>query len=133
MILVGITLFWFLDSLLTYELVEMKEGTDLKELFASGVFLLGGVVAAVVTLLPYGKDLGLIRKREYRLIEATFIRYDFQPVGGKNSRMRSVPLFCDTLTREILTFNLDEELVQDVCYRIGYLPHTKTAVIEKLK
>ena len=42
-------------------------------------------------------------------------------------------MFCDTGTREILTFSWEEELEQDVCYRIGYLPNTRIAVIDKIE
>ena len=133
-ILVCIFIAWFLGSLLTYldimKFFEMKEETKLKELLEPVVLLLGAMTVGSVTLLPYGKDLRLIRKHEYRIIEATFLRYDYQNINGKTSKMRAVPLFCDTLTKEILTFPLDEELEQGVCYRIGYLPNTKTAVID---
>ena len=135
-VLLGIALFVLGESLLSYadliEMIEMKEDAELKALLASVVFFLGAVVASIVVLLPFLRDYRSIRKHEYRVIEAIFVRYDFRKTGGENSDMRAIPLFCDTLTREILTFDWEEELIQDECYRIGYLPNTKTAVIEKL-
>ena len=134
MILTCISMLWFLSSLLAYpsenEVVDMKNGKELLWLLAPFVLLIGAITAAFVKLLPYGKDFRLIRKHEYRVIEATFLRYDYQRVNAKISQMYTIPLFCDTLTREILTFSIDEELEQDVCYRIGYLPNTRTAVVE---
>ena len=99
-------------------------------MFAPVILLIGAITGAFVKLWPYRKDLQLIRKHEYRVIEATFLRYDYQIVNAKRSQMYTIPLFCDTLTKEILTFSVDEELEQDVCYRIGYLPNTRTAVVE---
>jgi hypothetical protein len=136
MILIGVFLLWFLSSLLTYlgvmTLVEMKDEMEMLSLLAPTVLLIGAIVAASVKSFPYGKDLRMIRKHEYRIIEATFLRYDYQRVNADSSRMHAVPLFCDTLAKEILTFSVDKELEQDVSYRIGYLPNTKTAAIEKL-
>jgi hypothetical protein len=136
MILTGVFLLWFLSSLLTYlgvmTLVEMKDEMEMLSLLAPTVLLIGAIVAASVKSFPYGKDLRMIRKHEYRIIEATFLRYDYQRVNADSSRMYAVPLFCDTLAKEILTFSVDKELEQDVSYRIGYLPNTKTATIEKL-
>ena len=134
MILTCISMLWFLSSLLAYpsenEVVDMKNGKELLWLLAPFVLLIGAITGAFVKLLPYGKDLRLIRKHEYRVIEATFLRYDYQRENADSSRLHPVPLFCDTLTKEILTFSVDEELEQDVCYRIGYLPNTRTAVVE---
>ncbi len=134
MILAVICLLWFAYSLSEYpsenEAVGMKNGKELLWLFAPIVLLIGAITAAFMKLLPYGKDLRLLRKHEYRVIEATFLRYDYQRVDASRSQMYTIPLFCDTLTREILTFSIDEELEQDVCYRIGYLPNTRTAVVE---
>ena len=134
MILAVICLLWFAYSLSEYpsenEAVDMQRGKELLWLFAPVILLIGGITAAFVKLLPYGKDLRLIRKHEYRVIEATFLRYDYQKEDANSSRMHPVPIFCDTLTKEILTFSIDEELEQDVCYRIGYLPNTRTAVVE---
>ena len=134
MILAVICLLWFAYSLSEYpsenEAVDMQSGKELLWLFAPVILLIGAITAAFVKLLPYRKDLQLIRKHEYQVIEATFLRYDYQRVNAKSSQMYTIPLFCDTLTREILTFSIDEELEQDVCYRIGYLPNTRTAVVE---
>lgn len=134
MILAVICLLWFAYSLSEYpsenEAVDMQGGKELLWLFAPVILLIGGITAACMKLWPYRKDLQLIRKHEYRVIEATFLRYDYQRVNAKISQMYTIPLFCDTLTKEILTFSVDEELEQDVCYRIGYLPNTRTAVVE---
>lgn len=134
MILAVICLLWFAYSLSEYpsenEAVDMQNGKELLWLFAPIVLLIGAITAAFVKLLPYGKDLRLLRKHEYRVIEATFLRYDYQRVNANRSPMYTIPLFCDTLTKEILTFSIDEELEQDVCYRIAYLPNTRTAVVE---
>ena len=134
MILAVICLLWFAYSLSEYpsgnEAVDMQSGKELLWLFAPVILLIGAITGAFVKLWPYRKDLQLIRKHEYRVIEATFLRYDYQIVNAKRSQMYTIPLFCDTLTKEILTFSVDEELEQDVCYRIGYLPNTRTAVVE---
>lgn len=133
-ILLCIALFMLIGSLLTVlGVTKMIEMGDETELLASAVFFLGAIVAAVVTLRPFLRDYRSIRKHEYRVLEAVFVRYDFQKTGDENSRLRRIPLFCDTVTREMLTFDLDEELIQDECYRIAYLPKSRTAVIEKVK
>ena len=134
MILAVICLLWFVYSLSEYpsenEVFDMKNGKELLWLLAPIVLLVCAIAGAIVKLLPYRKDLRLLRKHEYRVIEATFLRYDYQRENADSSRLHPVPLFCDTLTKEILTFSVDEELEQDVCYRIGYLPNTRTAVVE---
>ena len=141
MVLLGIAVFWLLAVLLTYadvmELVDMKDGTEIKAQVICAALLLGALIAGTVTLVPYRTDIVLLRKHEYRLIEATFVRYDYQLSHDEDSRLHAVPLFQDTLTKEILTFPLDEKdlesLGRDVCYRIAYLPNTRIAVVEKNK
>ncbi len=133
-ILLGLILFIGMYSLVICLGLNKAPGTEkeysLKMILAAAFILLCGSVIVLKVLLPVGKDYRLIQRREYRIIEATFMRYDFQKVGDRHSVMRTIPLFCDTVTREILTFDIEEELEQDVCYRIAYLPNTKIAVVE---
>ena len=101
--------------------------------YICAALLLGMSIAGTVTLVPYKKDLDLIRRHECRVIEATFVRFDYRRSNDEDRHLDAVPLFQDTLTREIVTFSIDEKeyemLERDACYRIGYLPNTKIALV----
>lgn len=136
-VLVGIAFFLLMGTLLTstgvIQMIEMKEEKELKVLLAAILFFLGSIVASIVTLRPYLLDYRAMQKHDYRVIEAVFVRYDYQKTGDEDSTLREIPIFCDAVTREMLTFDLDEELEQDADYRIAYLPQSRTAVVERIE
>ncbi len=136
-ILLGLALYIGMFSLVVClgldKATEAEKQDNLKIILAAVLIFMCGSAMFLKIMIPVGKDYQLLKKHEYRIIEATFIRYDYQKNVKENYPMRAVPLFCDTVTREILTFPWEEELEQDVCYRIGYLPNTRIAVIDKIE
>ncbi len=141
MILLGLAVLGLFAVLLTYTsviaLVDLKDGVDIKIMLFCAVLLLGMLIAGAFALVPYVKDLNLLRKHEYRLIEATFVRFDYQLSNSEDSRLDAIPLFQDTLTRELMTFSIDEVELgapeRDDLYRIAYLPNSRLAVLEKIR
>jgi hypothetical protein len=88
-------------------------------------------VAGAVALVPYKKDLDLIRRHEYRVIEGVVLRYDFRNDGGDPPTMVEIPIIQDRVTGEILELDLGSYLIQNACYLIGYLPNTGISVVVK--
>ena len=139
MILLVVVVLGIIAALLSYlnviSWMDIMGGVDIKVQCICAALLLGMSIAGTVTLVPYKKDLDLIRRHECRVIEATFVRFDYRRSNDEDRHLDAVPLFQDTLTREIVTFSIDEKeyemLERDACYRIGYLPNTKIAVVDK--
>ena len=95
------------------------------------LLMCGGVLGVKKFLLPYMRDHRLLKNKEYRVIEGVVLRYDFRNDGGDPPTRVEIPIIQDRVTGEILELDLGSYLIQNACYRIGYLPHTGIAVVDK--
>jgi hypothetical protein len=77
------------------------------------------------------RDHRLLKNKEYRVIEGVVLRYDFRNDSGDPPSTVEIPIIQDRVTGEILELDLGSYLIQNACYRIGYLPHTGIAVVDK--
>jgi hypothetical protein len=113
-------------------LLHMGASRELLVLALSVCLLLsGGVIGVKRFLLPYARDHRLLKNKEYRVIEGVVLRYDFRNDGGDPPSTVEIPIIQDRVTGEILELDLGSYLIQNACYRIGYLPHTGIAVVDK--
>ena len=135
MILLVVVVLGIIAALLSYLNViswtDIMGGVDIKVQCICAALLLGMSIAGAVALVPYKKDLDLIRRHEYRVIEGVVLRYDFRNDGGDPPTMVEIPIIQDRVTGEIMELDLGSYLIQNACYRIGYLPNTKIAVVDK--
>ena len=135
MILLVVVVLGLIAALLSYlnviSWMDIMGGVDIKVQCICAALLLGMSIAGAVALVPYKKDLDLIRRHEYRAIEGVVLRYDFRNDGGDPPTMVEIPIIQDRVTGEIMELDLGSYLIQNACYRIGYLPNTKIAVVDK--
>ena len=135
MILLVVVVLGIIAALLSYlnviSWMDLMGGVDIKVQCICAALLLGMSIAGAVALVPYKKDLDLIRRHEYRVIEGVVLRYDFRNDGGDPPTMVEIPIIQDRVTGEIMELDLGSYLIQNACYRIGYLPNTKIAVVDK--
>lgn len=134
LILVCIVLFLFLGSLFAvldvFTWFELDDACEIGALVLSSLFMCASIVGFFALNLPYMRDRRMLMRGEYRVIEGVVLRYDFRDDGGEPSTTREIPVIRDTQTGEILELDLGGDLIQNACYRIGYLPNTRTAVVE---
>ena len=135
MILLVVVVLGIIVALLSYlnviSWMDIMGGVDIKVQCICAALLLGMSIAGAVALVPYKKDLDLIRRHEYRVIEGVVFRYDFRNDGGDPPTMVEIPIIQDRVTGEIMELDLGSYLIQNACYLIGYLPNTRIAVVEK--
>ena len=135
MILLVVVVLGIIAALLSYlnviSWMDIMGGVDIKVQCICAALLLGMSIAGAVALVPYKKDLDLIRRHEYRVIEGVVLRYDFRNDGGDPPTTVEIPIIQDRVTGEIMELDLGSYLIQNACYRIGYLPNTGIAVVEK--
>ena len=135
MILLVVVVLGIIAALLSYlnviSLMDIMGGVDIKVQCICAALLLGMSIAGAVALVPYKKDLDLIRRHEYRVIEGVVLRYDFRNDGGDPPTMVEIPIIQDRVTGEIMELDLGSYLIRNACYLIGYLPNTGIAVVEK--
>lgn len=113
-------------------LLRMRTSHELLALvFSVSLLVCGSLIGVKRFLLPYMRDLRLLKRKEWRVIEGVVLRYDFRYDGGDPPTMVEFPIIQDRVTGEILELDLGSYLIQNACYRIGYLPHTGIAVVDK--
>jgi hypothetical protein len=99
--------------------------------FSVSLLICGSLIGVKKFLLLYMRDHRLLKNKKYRVIEGLVLRYDFRNDGGDPPTMVEIPIIQDRVTGEILELDLGSYLIQNACYRIGYLPHTGIAVVDK--
>ena len=129
-------LLMFIVFLLSYfdviPLLRMRISHELLALvFSVSLLVCGSIIGVTKFLLPYVRDHRLLKNKEYRVIEGVVLRYDFRDDGGDLPTRVEIPIIQDRVTGEILELDLGSYLIQNACYRIGYLPHTGIAVVDK--
>ena len=113
-------------------LLRMRTSHELLALvFSVSLLVCGSLIGVKRFLLPYMRDLRLLKRKEWRVIEGVVLRYDFRDDGGDPPTRVEIPIIQDRMTGEILELDLGSYLIQNACYRIGYLPHTGIAVVDK--
>jgi hypothetical protein len=113
-------------------LFHMRTSHELPALvFSVSLLMCGSFVSVKRFLLPYVRDYRLLKNKEYRVIEGVVLRYDFRDDGGDPPTMVEIPIIRDRVTGEIMELDLGSYMIQNACYRIGYLPNTGIAVVEK--
>ena len=113
-------------------LLRMRTSHELLALvFSVSLLVCGSLIGVKKFLLPYMRDHRLLKNKEYRVIEGVVLRYDFRDDGGDPPTRVEIPIIQDRVTGEILELDLGSYLIQNACYRIGYLPHTGIAVVDK--
>lgn len=135
MILLVVVVLGIIAALLSYlnviSWMDIMGGVDIKVQCICAALLLGMSIAGAVALVPYKKDLDLIRRHEYRVIEGVVLRYDFRDDGADPPTTVEIPIIQDRKTGEVIELDLGSYLIQNACYLIGYLPNTKIAVVDK--
>ena len=123
---------FLLSNLDVIPLLRMRTSHELLALvFSVSLLVCGSLIGVKRFLLPYIRDHRLLKNKEYRVIEGVVLRYDFRDDGGDPSTMVEIPIIQDRVTGEIMELDLGSYLIQNACYRIGYLPNTKIAVVDK--
>ena len=113
-------------------LLRMRTSHELLALvFSVSLLVCGSLIGVKKILLPYMRDHRLFKNKEYRVIEGVVLRYDFRDDGGDPPTRMEIPVIQDRMTGEIMELDLGSYLIQNACYRIGYLPHTGIAVVDK--
>ena len=123
---------FLLSHLDVIPLLRMRTSYELLALvFSVSLLVFGSLIGVKKFLLPYMRDHRLLKNKKYRVIEGLVLRYDFRNDGGDPPTMVEIPIIQDRVTGEILELDLGNYLIQNACYRIGYLPHTGIAVVDK--
>jgi hypothetical protein len=123
---------FLLSHLDVIPLLRMRTSHELLALvFSVSLLVCGSLIGVKRFLLPYMRDHRLLKNKEYRVIEGVVLRYDFRVDGGDPPTTVEIPIIQDRVTGEILELDLGSYLIQNACYRIGYLPHTGIAVVDK--
>ena len=123
---------FLLSHLDVIPLFRMRTSHELLALvFSVSLLVCGSLIGVKRFLLPYMRDHRLLKNKEYRVIEGVVLRYDFRDDGSDPPTMVEIPIIQDRVTGEILELDLGSYLIQNACYRIGYLPHTGIAVVDK--
>lgn len=113
-------------------LLRMRTSHELLALvFSVSLLVCGSLIGVKRFLLPYMRDFRLLKQKEWRVIEGVVLRYDFRDDGCDPPTRVEIPIIQDRVTGEILELDLGSYLIQNACYRIGYLPHTGIAVVDK--
>ncbi len=99
--------------------------------FSMSLLVCGSIIGVKRFLLPYMRDHRLLKNKEYRVIEGVVLRYDFRYDGADPPTTVEIPIIRDRVTGEIIELDLGSHLIQNACYRIGYLPNTGIAVVGK--